>query len=111
MIEAIIRNFLLNVVDVPVYVTVPAEPADSYVVVERTGGGVDEHIRRATIAVQSYGVNREQAATLHETILAELPAIADGDKVSACYVNAEYSYTDEATKKYRYQSVFDITYY
>ena len=111
MIEEIIRDYLLNVLDVPVYVDVPADPEDSCVVIERTGGSETEHIRSATIAVQSYGPRKTAAAELHEQVLRLLPDIADGIKVSACNLNAEYDYTDTQTKRYRYQAVFDLVYY
>ena len=111
MIEAILRNYLLSVLSVPVYISVPSDPPESYVSIERTGGGEDEHIRSAMVAVQSYGATQAGAATLHEEVLTKLPQIADGDKVSACDLNAEYDYTDTSTKRYRYQAVFDIVYY
>ena len=111
MIETIIRNYLLTVLSVPVYIDVPSEPPAKRVVIERTGGGQEEHIRSAMVAVQSYGATKAEAAELHEEILAKLPAIATGDVVSACDVNAEYDYTDTTTKQYRYQAVFDIIYY
>ena len=111
MIEEIIRDYLLSVLDVPVYVDVPADPGDSYVVIERTGGSESEHIRSATVAVQSYGPRKLAAAELHERIFSTLPAIATGVRVSACDLNAEYDYTDTQTKRYRYQAVFDLVYY
>lgn len=111
MIEKIIRDYLLNVLDVPVYIDVPADPGDSYVVIDRTGGSETEHIRSATVAVQSYAPRKIAAAELHEQVLALLPGVATGEAVSACTVNAEYDYTDEETKRYRYQAVFDIVYY
>lgn len=111
MIEQIVRDYLKNVLSVPVYVDVPANPPDSYVVIARTGGGVDEHIRSAMMTVQCYGGTRVAAATLHEQILSVLPDIATGDVVSACDLNAEYDYTDTTTKRYRYQAVYDIVYY
>ena len=111
MIEKIIRDYLLNVLDVPVYIDVPANPGDSYVVIDRTGGSETEHIRSATIAVKSYAPRKLAAAELHEQVLALLPGVATGETVSACTVNAEYDYTDEETKRYRYQAVFDIVYY
>lgn len=111
MIEEIIRNYLLDNVSVPVYIDVPAAPGDSYVKIERTGGGEEEHIRRATVAVQSYGASMLAAATLHESLLDILPDIVERDDVSACDLNAEYNFTDTTTKQYRYQSVWDIVYY
>ena len=111
MIEAIIRDYLLSVLSVPVYIDVPVNPPAKRVVIERTGGGKENQVRNAMVAVQSYGATKAEAAHLHEDVLSKLPGIATGDVVSACDVNAEYDYTDTTTKQYRYQAVFDITYY
>lgn len=111
MIEAIIRNYLLPLLAVPVYVDVPAEPPASYVSIERTGGGETEHIREATIALQSYGASKSAAASLHEIVMAKMKNLITLDRISACDLNAEYDYTDLATKRYRYQAVYNIVYY
>lgn len=111
MIEELIRNYLLSVLTVPVYTDVPAEPPAAFVEIERTGGGISEHIRNAMVAVKSYGATRYKAAELHERVLELLPDIATGDRISACDLNAEYDFTDTETKMYRYQAVFDIIYY
>ena len=111
MIEKIIRDYLLANLSVPVYVDVPAEPPEKYVVIERTGGGETEHIRSAMVAVQSYGASRYDAASLHESILVLLKNLKELDNISASDLNAEYDYTDTTTNRYRYQAVFDIIYY
>ena len=111
MIETIIRNYLKTSLDKPVFIEVPADPPVSYVSIERTGGREVEHIRSSIIAIQSYGGSSFEAATLHETVLALMKNIITLDSVSACDLNAEYDYTDRQTKRYRYQAVFDITYY
>lgn len=111
MIEKIIRDYLLTVLSVPVYIEVPPNPPDSYVEIERTGGGVDEHIRNAQVVVACYGPTMLEAATLQERVLETLPNIATGEKVSACYVNSEYNATDTTTKRYRFEAYFNIVYY
>lgn len=111
MIESIVRDYLLTALSVPVFIDVPSDPPGSYVVIERTGGGMEEHIRNAMVAIQSYGETRLQAATLHEQILAEMQDLIELNNVSACTLNAEYDFTDTSTKRYRYQCVFDIVYY
>ena len=113
MIEAIVRNFLLSqtAITAPVYIDVPSDPPAKRVVIERTGGGMVEHIRNAQIAIQSYGARRSEAAELHELILEIMPTLAALPNVSACDLNAEYDFTDTSTKEYRYQSVFNIVYY
>lgn len=111
MIEATVRDYLMPLVSVPVYIDVPAEPPDRYVTIQRTGGGETEHIRSAMIAIQCYGATRAQAAALHEDVLVSMKALNELIGVSACGLNAEYDFTDTETKRYRYQSVYDIIYY
>lgn len=111
MIETIIRNYLITELTVPVYVDVPAEPPETYVVIERTGGGMEEHIRNAMIAIQSYGASRYTAAELHERVIAVMQDLITLDEVSSCDLNSEYDFTDTTTKRYRYQAVFNIVYY
>lgn len=111
MIESTVRDYLLTALSVPVYIDVPSDPPASYVVIERTGGGMEEHIRNAMVAIQSYGGSKAQAAALHEEILAAMPDLIEQDDISACNLNSEYDFTDTSTKRYRYQAVFDIIYY
>ena len=111
MIESTVRDYLLTALSVPIYIDVPSDPPGSYVVIERTGGGMEEHIRNAMVAIQSYGESKAQAAALHEAILAAMPDLIEQDDISACNLNSEYDFTDTSTKRYRYQCVFDIIYY
>ena len=111
MIEEIIRNYLVPLLSVPVYADVPSNPPQSYVSFERTNGGEIEHIRTATIALQSYGASRAEAAALHETVMSKMNDIITLDAISSCRINAEYSYPDLETKRYRYQAVYNIVYY
>lgn len=111
MIEAIIRNYLLQKVDVPVYIAKPSRLPVSYVFIERTGGTIENQIRHATIAVQSIGGTMEQAAQLHEAVLEHMQDAIELQDVSAVYVNSEYNFTDTETKEFRYQGLFEITYY
>ncbi len=50
MIEIAIKNYLTGVLSVPVYLEIPKSGAPaSYVVVEKTGSGITNHIRRVMI--------------------------------------------------------------
>ena len=111
MIESIVRNYLLSHLSQPVYIDVPPEPKPPYIVLERTAGGEREHIRNATIAIQSYGKRKYEAASLHESVLTEMKNLITLDVISACELNSEYDYTDTETKVYRYQAVYNIIYY
>ena len=112
MIEATVRNYLMTALtSVSVYVDVPPEPPACYVVIERTGGREDEHIRNAMLAIQSYGDSMYDAAALHEDVIKAMKSLITLDCISACGLSAEYNFTDRDTKRFRYQAVFDITYY
>lgn len=95
---------------VPVYMEEPGE-GESYVVLERTGGGGSNHISRATFAVQSYAGSLYGAAKLNEEVKRAMDSAVELDMVSASRLNSDYNSTDPAKKKYRYQAVYDLTYY
>ena len=50
MIEKIILDYLNYNLDVPVYMERPATPPDEYILLEKTGAQLENHIFTATIA-------------------------------------------------------------
>ncbi|MCD8087129.1 MAG: hypothetical protein LUE22_00875 [Oscillospiraceae bacterium] len=111
MIEKIVLDYLTDALDVPVYMEVPETPPQTYVVLEKTGGGQNNHISTATLAVQSCAPSLYEAALLNEQVKTAMDSIITLDSVSRIKLNSDYNFTDTATKKYRYQAVFDFTYY
>lgn len=111
MIEKIVRDYLVTKLNVDVYVQIPKSPPESYVVLERTGGRVEEYIRYATIAVQSIAPTMLAAIELHEQVIGAMLNIAELDDIGSISLNSEYNYTDGDTGTYRYQAVFDVVYY
>ena len=109
MIEKTVRDYLDGVLAVDVYTDKPASPPASYVVIERVGGSMVNLARQARMAIQSYGRTRLEAAQLHEQVLAVMPDMQTVD--GGVHLDAEYDYTDTTTKVYRYQAVFEITYF
>ena len=61
--------------------------------------------------MQSYGGSLYEAARLNHTVKAAMRDTVILDDVISCKLNRDYNYTDEETKRYRYQAVFDIRYY
>ena len=82
-----------------------------FCVVQKTGGGSENHIRHATVAIQSYAASLYGAATLNEQVIAAMAGITARPEVGACELNSDYNYTDGTKKEYRYQAVFDLVYY
>lgn len=114
MIEQIIYDYLetsLSGDRIPVYMERPETPPSCYVLIEKTGGGEENYIQRATLAVQSINTSLRDTAVLNEKIKAFMRAAISLDKIAKVECNSDYNFTDSSTKTYRYQAVFDIRYY
>lgn len=113
MIEAIVVQYLSEKLDpVPVCAERPERPDPSYVLIERTGSEIREHIHYATIAVQSYAPTMLSAAVLNDQVVCAMRDIDTLPDISHVGVNsAGYNFSDPEAREYRYQSVFDLVYY
>lgn len=111
MIEKVVIDYL-NTDSVPAYAERPeVEPAKPYLLIEKTGSTLVNHIASATIAVQSWAQTLAEAADLNEEVKAAMEGITDLDAIASCRLNSDYNFTSTALKAYRYQAVFTITYY
>lgn len=110
MIETIIRDYLMSVQTLPVVFEIPAGVKEFYLL-EKTGGGEENHIRTASMAVQSYADSLERAAELNEEMIDLMLAAVKDVRIASVDLNSNYEYTDPTTKKYRYQALFEIVYY
>lgn len=111
MVELIVKKHLESLLDVPVLLEVPETMPETFVLIEKTGSSRENYIDKATMAVQSWAASMYGAAQLNEKVkkaMDRLPELAD---VSKAALNSDYNYTDTSTKKYRYQAVYDLTYY
>lgn len=111
MIEKIILDYLNSTLSVPTYMEVPRKAPESYVLIEKTGSSEFNHIKEATLAVQSIAPTLYEAATLNEAAKAALDGSISLAAVTRARCNSDYNFTDTTTKSYRYQAVYDITYY
>ncbi|NCC07074.1 MAG: hypothetical protein EOM30_03265 [Clostridia bacterium] len=111
MIEKTVLNYLSATLSVPVCTETPEKPHGEFVLIEKTGSGRNNKINDATFAIQSYAGTLLAAAELNETVKSALDNITDLDEICRVSLNSDYNYTDTASKRYRYQAVYDITYY
>lgn len=114
MIEKTIIDYLAQEV-VQAYGEEPENPPAQYLVIEKTGSGTLEGsaglIPTATVAVKSNAETLAAAGALNEQVKAAMAAIANLPTVVKCTLNSDYPYTNTATKRRRYQAVFDLVYY
>ena len=111
MIETVIKNFLEDKQDVPVMLEMPSPAPESIVLIERTGGHGGKYVGTAMIVLQSYGATLLQAARLNDTVERVMLSLSELPQICRVEHNTSYNFTDPATKHYRYQAVYDITYY
>lgn len=111
MIETTVLNYL-KTMGAPCYAERPEkEPDKPYLVIEKTGSTLENHIASATIAIQSWAQTLYEAAGLNEEVKAMMEGIIDLPSISACRLSTDYNFTSTALKAYRYQAVFILTYY
>lgn len=111
MIEETVMNYLQDTLDVPAFMEKPVHPGEKYIVLEKTSGGRKNYIDTATVAIQSYAGSLYEAAVLNDKVKKAMFEIEALPEVSECVLNSDYNFTDTSTKEYRYQAVFDFTYY
>lgn len=111
MIEITVLTHLQSVLTaVPVYMEIPAVRPATFIVVTKTGGGEDDHIRSAMIVLDCYSTSMLAAGELCESAIAAMGSLTGSKDVSACQLNSSYNDTDTANKEYCYGALFDIYY-
>lgn len=111
LIEAVVVNHLMMALDVSVSTEVPKNPPSEFVVVEKTGSDRTNLINTATLAIQSYGATMYDAAVLNENVKEAMDDLIADDSIASVRFQSDYNYTDTSTKRYRYQAVYNVTYY
>ena len=111
MIEQIVLEHLAAALEVPVGMEVPAAPPARFAVLEKTSSSGADHLCTAQFAVQSYGPTLLAAMELNEQVKAAMDGLDELDEVVSSRLNSDYNFTDTATKRYRYQAVYDVTHY
>lgn len=110
MIEKIVLDYLSDVMSVEVY-TEKRGQQGKYIIIEKVGGGKTDHIKRASLAIQSYADSMYEAAELNDKVKDAMDGIIALPSISSCKLDTDYNFTDTTSKKYRYQAVFDLVHY
>lgn len=111
MIEKTVLGHLSRCLEVKCYMERPPSAVLPFILIEKTGSSQNNNLSSATFAIQSYGRTMLDAAELNQLVKSAMNNLDDMDEVSACHLNSDYNFTDTRTKEYRYQAVFDISYW
>lgn len=112
MIEKIVCDYLNTALEpVHAYMETPEAIPEKYVIIEKTGSGIQNHIKSARIAIQSIsGRSLYEAAALNESVKTAMDSIIAQEDISKSELNSDYNFTNPETKEYRYQAVYDLVY-
>lgn len=111
MITEITIKYLTEKQSAPVYAEVPEKPPARFIVVDKTGERQENRIKTATVAIQAYATSKLDAARLNEEIKTVMDGINILPEIGGVHIETDYYFPNTATKKYRYQAVYQITYY
>lgn len=128
MIEKIMYDYLKNALsgtntvsvgdtemvfqDIEVRLEIPPKPPDRLVVIEKAGASRLNRMDVATMDFQCYGESMAVCAALNQLVISKVEQAPDIlDSVSSARKENDYAMIDTVTKKYRYQSVFNVAFY
>jgi hypothetical protein len=111
MIEQILYDYLSEALDVPVHTERPITPPTRYILIEKVGAECVNHINSAVVTIRSHGTSLLDAASIDAELREKmLYGILERSDVYGVRLNTSTNFTDEDAKKYRYQSLFEITF-
>lgn len=114
MIEVAIRKYLTEKLEVPVYFAEPEKPPLTYIVIDKVGSsdGAAHKINHTMLAIQSiHAKDLGKAMELNHSVKLAMWEMAEENLILKAKCNSDINYTDVETHRYRYQALFDITYY
>lgn len=111
MIIKDILDYLSDELTEPCYCEEPDAPPSSYVLLDQKGQSKTEHIYYTRLAFNSIAPTMYEAAELAERVIAAVESAIELDSVCKIELNSNYNFTDTSSKRYRYQTLFDITHY
>ena len=110
IVELAVKDSLNEQQAVPAFMEVPETPPAAYIVVEKEGSSVSNHIHTDTVTVLSHAASLYEAILLNERLKPIMAAMVTLPNVSRVELEEDYQYTDPSTKTYRYKADYDITY-
>lgn len=111
MIEKTVIDYLAARLLVPVGAQTPPGPPESYVVVERTGGGEKDGLQAAVIALRCTAGSLFKAIELCNAAAEVLKTMPENvANVSSARRESTYNQTDMRTKSWRYTAIFRVYY-
>lgn len=111
MIEVILKNYLDEHLDAPVFFDYPANAPDDFVLIDKVGSGESHHLPSSSVAFQSYSNSKYGAIVLNKKLKEAIKNSISLMEISKVELNSDYNFPDTTRKRPRYQAVFNFNHY
>lgn len=111
MIEIILRDYLEQMVHVPVYMEFPKDPPERFVVLRKGDTSRENWLETTVFIPESYAESMLSAAKLNGLIKTCMDSLVNLPEISASRLGTDYPAFDNKNNRYRYQAVYDVTHY
>lgn len=111
MIEVILKNYLDEHLDAPVFFDYPANAPDDFVLIDKVGSGESHHLPSSSVAFQSYSKSKYGAIVLNKKLKEAIKNSINLMEISKVELNSDYNFPDTTRKRPRYQAVFNFNHY
>lgn len=111
MIEITVLDFLSARISAEVFMAVPARTPERFVVLRKADSSRENFVTTSMFVADSYAGSLLDAAKLNEEVKAAMDALPELDEICSSKLGGDYCFNDTASKRNRYQAVYDVTHY
>jgi hypothetical protein len=111
VIEIIVKEHLSASLPVGVYMEIPPELPDRFVVLKKADSSREDQLDAAMFVADSYAPSLYEAALLNEQVKTAMDTLIEHPAISHVQRSGDYPLTNTAIKRHRYQAVFDVSHY
>lgn len=112
VIEKILRDYLADKLDVPVYVEEPLKADDKYVVISKNAeSSISRGINQAIISADVYDESLFKVENFAEKVIKAFISAVELPEISKTELNSSHVDNDLTKKKYRAEITIDIRFY
>lgn len=110
-IEVVVLQILAENLPAKIFAEYPPDPPTHFFVLDKLSDREERFVNTASFALQAYAPTKLAAARLIAAGRGALEALLWANEISRVQSEDEAPFPDTRTKAYRYQEVFDVTYY
>lgn len=111
MLETTLRDYLMDQLDIPVYLEKPADKPSLYVVLRRIDSGMINQVAAATFSFKCIAETLYEAAQLSTQVKEALLESIELSVISSAKLGGENGRVDASERGYEYELIFNFYYY